>query len=330
MTSHFQNRFRLLALMTMVVGYGLASGVAAQEARERPQLRIVTAGGDQQPVHVNRVDDAPETIPLWNERAPLATGDEDKDTPTAIVYLPAVSKGPTGAIVILPGGGYGTLAMDHEGHQIAAWANQMGMAGIIVSYRHRGRGYAHPTPMLDAQRAIRLTRANASDWNIDPARVGVLGFSAGGHLTTTVLTHFDGGDASAEDPVAQQSCRPDFGVVCYAVIALGEEFTHRGSQRNLLGEDARPELVQLFSNEKQVGADTPPCFVWHTAEDKVVPAENSLRFYSALVQNEVPAELHIFAKGRHGIGLAQSVVGADQWPDLCEAWMIRNGFLRKQ
>ncbi len=226
-------------------------------------------------------------------------------------------------MVIFPGGGYGNLAIDHEGHQIAAWANEMGLAGIIVSYRHRSRGYGHPAPMLDAQRAIRLTRQNAQQWNIDPAKVGVIGFSAGGHLVTTVLTHFDAGDASAQDLVDRHSSRPDFGIVCYAVIALGEDFTHAGSMRNLLGESPQPELIQSLSNEKQVTSETPACFVWSTAEDTVVPVENSLRFVSALVKAGVSAELHVFPQGRHGIGLGADIPGARQWPSLCHDWLQR-------
>lgn len=265
----------------------------------------------------------PQTIRLWQGDAPGATGSREKDVPTAIVYLPEKTDEPTGAIVIYPGGGYGHLAIDHEGHQIAEWANSMGMAGIIVSYRHRNRGYGHPAPMLDAQRAIRLTRHHAKDWNINPNKVGVMGFSAGGHLSTTVLTHFDGGDMSASDIVDQQGCRPDFGIVCYAVIALGEEFTHKGSQRNLLGDSPSKELIESLSNEKQVTKETPPCFVWHTAEDKVVAAENSLRFYSALVRAGTASELHIFPEGRHGIGLGKEFDGADAWPGLAQAWLKR-------
>lgn len=271
----------------------------------------------------NLLAQAPQTIRLWQEDAPGALGSEEKDVPTAIVYLPEKTNIPTGAIVIFPGGGYGGLAMDHEGHQIARWANEQGLAGIIVSYRHRNRGYGHPAPMLDAQRAIRLTRHHAQQWNIDPNKVGVLGFSAGGHLTTTVLTHFDEGQSDAKDAVDKLSCRPDFGVVCYAVIALGEEFTHKGSQKNLLGEAPTPELLQLLSNEKQVSPRTPPCFVWHTAEDTVVPAENSLAFYASLVKAKVPSELHIFPAGKHGIGLGANVPGASQWPNLCHDWLKR-------
>ncbi len=266
----------------------------------------------------------PQTLRLWEQGdAPGALGNEEKDVPTITLYLPKPSSKPTPALVIFPGGGYGHLAIDHEGHQIAKWANDIGMVGIIVSYRHRNRGYGHPAPMLDAQRAIRLTRAKAKDWNVNPQKIGVIGFSAGGHLTTTVLTHFDSGEPRQLDPIDQVSCRPDFGIVCYAVIAFDEAYTHKGSQRNLLGDDPHPDLVKHLSNEKQVTNQTPPCFVWHTAEDKVVPAENSLRFFSALVTAGVPAELHIFPKGRHGIGLGADFPGANQWPDLAENWMKR-------
>lgn len=270
--------------------------------------------------------EAPLTMRLWQADAPGATGDTEDDVPSITVYLPE-SETPTAALVIFPGGGYGHLAMAHEGHEIAQWANSMSMAGVIVSYRHRNRGYGHPAPMLDAQRAIRTVRSKAAQWNIDPKKVGVIGFSAGGHLATTVLTHFDDGTNNG-DAVDELRCRPDFGIVSYAVIALEESYTHKGSQRNLLGENPDKDLLLSLSNEKQVTKNTPPCFVWHTAEDKVVPAENSLRFYSALVRSGSPSELHIFPTGRHGIGLATQFPGADAWPGLAQKWLIRRGILK--
>ncbi len=269
----------------------------------------------------------PQTMRLWDGAAPNALGSEEKDIPTVIVYLPENAKKPMPALVICPGGGYGGLAKDHEGHEIAKWANEMGMAGVIVLYRHRGRGYGHPNPLLDAQRAIRMTRHHANDWEIDPARVGIIGFSAGGHLTSTVLTHFDAGQPEAADPINRLSSRPDFGILCYPVIALGESYTHGGSQKNLLGQDPDPELVKFLSSEKQVTSQTPPAFLWHTAEDKAVAAENSLRFYSAMVTAGVPGELHIFPTGRHGLGLAASTPGAAQWPGLCQNWLRQIGVL---
>lgn len=266
---------------------------------------------------------------LWPAGAPGAKGTEAKDQPKLIVYLPDADKATGAAVVICPGGGYGGLAMSHEGHDIAKWLNTFGVAGVICDYRHRGKGYGHPAPLQDAQRAIRTVRGNAGLWHVDPARVGILGFSAGGHLASTAATHFDKGQVDAQDPLERLSCRPDFAVLCYAVIAFGEPFTHQGSQRNLLGADAAPELVKSLSNEKQVTAETPPTFLWHTTEDTGVPPENSLYFYLALKRAKVPAELHVFEKGRHGLGLAPQVPGTAEWSRLCEEWMRGRGFLKK-
>lgn len=271
---------------------------------------------------------AQESMPLWAEGAPGALGKEAKDIPQGIVSLPESAIGPTAALVICPGGGYGHLAMDHEGKQIAKWANDLGMAAIICDYRHRGKGYGHPAPLQDAQRAVRLARANATKWNIDPARVGILGFSAGGHLVSTVLTHFDEGDSSSPDKVAQQSSRPDFGVLCYPVICLGQPCTHMGSQKNLLGDNASQELIASLSNEKQIKANTPPVFLFHTQEDKAVPAENSIKFYASMVEKNVPGELHIFQKGNHGIGLGKGVPGAEAWSENCAKWLKNIGVLK--
>jgi acetyl esterase/lipase len=267
----------------------------------------------------------PTTMLLWPTGAPGANGDEAKDKPTLIAYLPEKDKATGAAIVICPGGGYGHLAMDHEGKQIGEWLNSQGIAGFVCDYRHRGKGYGHPAPLQDAQRAIRTVRARAKEWGVDPTKVGILGFSAGGHLASTALTHFDAGDSAASDPIAQQSSRPDFGVLCYAVIAFDEPFTHKGSQINLLGKDASPELVASLSNEKQVTKNTPPTFLWSTSEDTGVPPQNSLAFYDACQRNHVPAELHVYEKGRHGLGLAAGTPGTENWPAACITWLKLHG-----
>jgi len=271
----------------------------------------------------------PITEALWPEGAPGAKGDEAKDKPQLIIYLPEKKTATEAAIVICPGGGYGGLAMGHEGHDIGNWLNSIGIAGFICDYRHRGKGYGHPAPMQDAQRAIRTVRARADEFGVDPSRIGVLGFSAGGHLASTTATHFDKGNPEAEDPVERVSCRPDFAVLCDPVIAFDEPFTHKGSQRNLLGEDADAELVKNFSNEKQVTSETPPTFLWHTNEDRGVPSENSVHFYLALRRANVPAELHIYEYGRHGLGLARDIPAVSQWPKRCEDWMRGRSFLPK-
>ena len=224
--------------------------------------------------------------------------------------------------MVCPGGGYGGLAMDHEGHQIGQWLNSLGIAAFICDYRHRGKGYGHPAPLMDAQRALRTVRARAGEFGVKPDRIGILGFSAGGHLASTALTHFDGGNGESDDPIEKASCRPDFGVLCYPVIALDQPYTHKGSQQNLLGENADPKLVESLSNEKQVTSETPPTFLFHTQEDKAVPPENSLVFYQAMVTHKVPGELHLYEKGYHGIGLGAKIPGASDWPKACERWLL--------
>jgi acetyl esterase/lipase len=263
----------------------------------------------------------PQKQLLWAHGAPGAKGDRPDDRPTLTAFLPDKSKAVGTAVVICPGGGYGGLATDHEGKLIGEWLNSIGVAGFMLEYRHRGRGYGHPAPLQDAQRAIRTVRAGAEKWKLDPKKIGIMGFSAGGHLASTAGTHFDAGDANAADPIERVSCRPDFLILCYAVIALGEPYAHQGSQRNLLGKDAPAELVESLSNEKQVTADTPPTFLFQTDEDTVVPAENSVQFYLALRRAKVPAEMHIYRAGPHGVGLAKGMNGASDWPKACEAWM---------
>ncbi len=245
----------------------------------------------------------PEPLKLWPDGAPGAVGNEPADFPELRVYLPAEDKATGAGIVICPGGGYGALAMDHEGHQVAKWLNTIGVAGFVLKYR-LGRRYQHPAPLQDAQRAMRYVRAHAKEWKIDPHRLGIMGFSAGGHLASTVATHFDAGDPKSDDPIERESCRPDFAILCYPVISMTEPFGHSGSKRNLLGPNPDPKLAENLSNEKQVTADTPPTFIFHTGADTGVPVENSLAFYQALRKAKVPAEMHIYQEGPHGVGLA--------------------------
>jgi len=266
---------------------------------------------------------------LWPGGAPGAKGTSPGDIPKLTLYLPEKSKATGAAVVICPGGGYGHLAMDHEGHQIGQWLNSFGVAGFILQYRHRnsGAGYGHPAPLQDAQRAIRTVRSRASEWGVQPDRIGILGFSAGGHLTSTAVTHFNDKVYEARDAIDKASARPDFGVLIYPVISFTEPFTHVGSRRNLLGAEPNQELFVKFSNEKQVTAQTPPCFLIHTWEDKGVPAENSIYFYLALRRAKVQSEMHIFSKGRHGFGLGRQLPGTSTWPMLCQKWMKASGFL---
>jgi acetyl esterase/lipase len=270
-----------------------------------------------------------EPIPLWQDGAPGALGAEDKDTPTITPYLPAPDKATGAAIVVLPGGGYGGLA-PHEGKGYAEWLTENGIAAFVVKYRLGTGGYRHPAMLNDAARAVRLTRARAEEWKIDPKRVGIMGSSAGGHLASTLLTHFDAGKAEDPDPIERQSSRPDIGILCYAVISMGET-THGGSRKNLLGDNPSPELIELLSNEKQVTAQTPPCFIWHTWEDKAVKVENSLAFASAMQKAGVPFDLHVYQKGAHGIGLGGGRQGGvlHPWTQDCLYWLKAQGFLGK-
>jgi acetyl esterase/lipase len=264
---------------------------------------------------------------LWPEGAPGALGDTTNDMPTLTVYLPETTNTAVAAMVICPGGGYGHLAA-HEGKDYALWLNQHGVAGCVLKYRLGSNGYRHPAMLQDAARAMRLVRVRAADWKIDPHRVGIMGSSAGGHLASTLLTHFDAGIPEARDAVERQSSRPDLGILCYAVISLGD-YAHRGSRANLLGTNPPPELVQLLSNELQVTSNTPPCFLWCTDEDKTVPMENSLVFAQALRKNQVPFDLHIYQKGRHGLGLADKPPFAHPhpWAADCLFWLKQQGFV---
>jgi acetyl esterase/lipase len=219
--------------------------------------------------------------------------------------------------------------MNHEGADVANWLSANGVAAFVLKYRHKGTGYQHPAPLDDAQRAIRTVRARAKEWKVDPKRVGILGFSAGGHLASTAGTHFNDGKSDATDPIERLSCRPDFLVLLYPVISLTTTYTHQGSKQNLLGKDADAKLVESLSNENQVTAQTPPTFLMHTDGDTGVLPENSVLFYLALRRAKVPAEMHIYEKGQHGLGLAPKTPGLSTWPDRCIDWMRGRGLLTK-
>jgi acetyl esterase/lipase len=255
-------------------------------------------------------------------------GTEPQDIPTLSPYWPESGLATGAAIVICPGGGYGALA-GHEGEDYALYLNRLGMAGFVLKYRLGSHGYRHPVMLGDVARAVRLVRARAQEWGIDPRRVGIMGSSAGGHLASTLVTHFDTGDPQAIDPVDRQSSRPDLGILCYAVITMGE-FTHEGSKRNLLGESPADELVRLLSNELQVTPQTPPCFIWHTWEDRAVPVENSLGFAAAMRRAGVAFDLHVYELGQHGIGLQAKppFEGVHPWARDMEFWLRQRGFAR--
>jgi acetyl esterase/lipase len=228
--------------------------------------------------------------------------------------------------VIAPGGSYGFLASNHEGRQVANWFNPLGVTAFLLKYR-LGPRYHHPIELGDAQRAIRMVRARAAEFNVRPDQIGMMGFSAGGHLASTVATHFDNGNPSASDPIDRVGCRPDFVVLGYPVITFQPPSLHSGSKDNLLGKNPDPKLVDELSNERQVTAQTPPTFLWTTSEDTVVPPENSVSFYSALHKAGVPAELHIFEKGPHGVGLALGDPVLGEWPALLAHWLRSRGLL---
>jgi acetyl esterase/lipase len=268
----------------------------------------------------------PSTELLWPGGAPGAVGEEDKDNPSLTSYLADPAKANGTAIVVCPGGGYGALAMDHEGKQIAEWLNNLGISAFVLKYR-LGPRYHHPAELQDAQRAIRMVRLRSGDLRIAPDRIGIWGFSAGGHLASTAGTHFDTGDSSAKEPVDRMSSRPDFMVLSYPVISF-TEYVHAGSRRNLLGDDPDPKLVELLSNEKQVTPQTPPTFLFHTDGDTVVPVENSVMFYMALRRAKVPAELHIYEKGKHGVGLAPLDPILSSWSPRLADWFRTRGLLR--
>jgi acetyl esterase/lipase len=264
-------------------------------------------------------------IRLWPGDAPGALGQKPEDIPTLTPYLAEHPNG-TG-IVVLPGGGYGALA-EHEGKGYAEYLNTLGINAFVVKYRLGSSGYRDPAERQDAARALRIVRARAGEWGVRPDRIGIMGSSAGGHLASTLLTHFDAGQPGSPDPIERVSCRPDFGILCYAVITMGP-LGHSGSRENLLGKTPTDAQIQDLSNEKQVTAETPPCFIWHTVADDAVPVENSILFAEALRAHHVPFDLHLYQKGGHGLGLGDGPPYSKllPWAADLRGWLRANGWL---
>jgi acetyl esterase/lipase len=285
----------------------------------------------------------PRTLPLWPGGAPGAAGsdpgDENHsgDIPTITVYLPPKERATGSSIVICPGGGYVFLATEHEGKEVAEWLNSLGVAGVVLKYRIAPR-YKHPAPLEDARRAIRTVRSKSKEWGLDPDRVGVMGFSAGGHLASTLATHFREPDPHPTAAMDGLRERPDLAILVYPVVSLTAEYRHKGSARNLLGPDASKAKLTEFSNETQVTEKTPPTFLAHTMADAGVPVENSVAFAMALREHKVPFELHVFEKGQHGLGLGTGSKrlkiapepSFEAWPGLCATWLKSRGFLEKR
>lgn len=273
----------------------------------------------------------PAEILLWPGGAPGAKGNASKDCPSVTPFVPEQGKANGCAMVVCPGGGYAGLA-PHEGKDYALFLNQYGITCFVLKYR-LGPEYHYPEITGDAARAMRWVRANAAKWKIDPRRVGIIGSSAGGHLASTLMTHFDAGDAKSPDPIERESSRPDFGILCYPVISMQmSPITHAGSRENLLGPHPSQDLMDLLSNEKQVRPDTPPCFLFQGADDTGVSVQNSLLFAEALAKNHVPFELHIYEHARHGIGLDDKFPFAHPhpWTAAMLSWLRVNQFIPVQ
>jgi acetyl esterase/lipase len=292
----------------------------------RPVLFLISALLLTTPLVAQRGGAPPERIRLWTGDAPGAMGQQDEDVPTLDLYLVPADRANGTAVVVCPGGGYRALAMDHEGEQVARWWNSLGVSAFVLKYR-LGPKYHHPVELGDAQRAVRWVRSRAEQYGIRQDRIGIMGFSAGGHLASSAATLFDKGQAAATDPIDRLSSRPDFAVLGYPVISMTTEYVHQGSKNNLLGENPDPALAEQLSTELRVTPDTPPVFLFHTNQDKTVPAENSILFYLALRKAGIPAELHIYERGPHGVGLAWSDAVLSSWPARLADWMRIRGLM---
>jgi len=287
--------------------------------RFTPALLLITGALFAQPSAL------PKGELLWPNGAPGALGEQDADKPTLFPYVVPEGRGTGTAVIVCPGGGYHNLAMEKEGTDIARWLNSIGVTAFVLRYR-LGPKYHHPIELGDAQRAIRMVRSHAADYRIHPDRIGIMGFSAGGHLASSAGTHFDAGNPAAADLIDRAGSRPDFLILCYPVISF-LNYIHQGSKRNLLGENPDPKLVETMSSEMAVTPQTPPTFLFHTNADTVVPPENSVLFYMALRKAGVPAELHIYQDGPHGVGLASTDEALSNWPQRLATWLRVRGLL---
>jgi len=292
-----------------------------------------------------RAAEEPRPIPLWPDMKVETTQGSDtireRGTPERpnrllvdvrhamlIPIPPPAEKSTRTAIIICCGGGYAGEAIDKEGYEVARWLNSIGVTAIILEYRLPRpsiTGKEKPFPLIDAQRAIRFVRSKAKEWNLDPNRIGIMGFSAGGHLASTVITHIDPDTPDAKDPIDRLSDRPDFAILGYPVISLKDSLAHKGSRKNLLGPDPDPFMLDLYSNELHVSEKTPPTFIFHAKDDRAVPIANTEKFYAALQESHVPSELHVFEKGGHGFGLGEGECA--QWTEQCTAWLKSRGLL---
>jgi acetyl esterase/lipase len=308
---------RMLSVPAVLLAFTIAAAAGAPQTVPAAQTG---RGGSAPPA-------SPQEILLWENGAPGALGQTDADKPSLTVYrAPRGSSGT--AIVVAPGGGYANLATEHEGRQEAYWFNAMGITAFVLRYR-LGPRYHHPIELGDAQRAIRTVRARAAEFNVIPDRIGMMGFSAGGHLTSTAGTHFDAGKPDSSDPIERVSSRPDFMILGYPVISFDPAVAHAGSVRMLLGENPDPRLIENLSNDLQVTSQTPPTFIFHTTNDNGVPVENSVRFYLALRKAKVPVEMHLFENGPHGVGMALSDPALSAWPNLLMNWLRARGLLTR-
>lgn len=265
-------------------------------------------------------------VPLWLEGAPGAVVCDDDDIPALSVFLPQSGKSMGGAAVVIPGGGYGRLALLKEGDEVAAWLASLGIHAFALRYRC-GPNYRYPVPFQDACRAVRLLRSRAQAWGFSSDRIGVVGFSAGGHLAACIGTRFDEGDPDSSDAVELVSCRPDFMILGYPLISMADEYTHLESRGNLMGSQFDPTLVNQLSAERHVTTRTPPVFLFHSVTDDAVSVRNSMVFHSACIDAHVPVELHLYEAGEHGVGLAKGDPVLKTWPELCARWMANHGWI---